>query len=227
MRGVRAVTHTVGELLITTGVLLLAFLVWQLWWTDVVANRAQANEVTRLEQQFAVPPAKGSDSVHPTAKLGSAFALIRVPRFGSTFIRPVYQGTETDILSKGIGHYAGTAMPGQVGNFATAGHRTTYGKPYTDIDRLKKGDVIVVETAKAYDVYAVTSHEIVLPTQVDVIEPVPGRPNAKPTEAVMTMTSCNPKFSAAQRYVVHASLVKAYTRAEGIPKNLLATPKGA
>jgi sortase A len=218
----------VGELCITLGVLLFAFLTWQLWWTDVVANRDQAAQVQSIENQFAAPT---TPTTKPTGKpkpanLGDAFALVRIPRFGSTYVRPVHEGTSADILDKGIGHYAGTAQPGQVGNFATAGHRTTYGKPYADIANLRVGDKIVVETRAAYDVYVVTDHEIVLPTQVDVIYAVPGKPGVKPTTAIMTMTSCNPKFSAAQRYIVHAKLAHTYTRAQGLPAGTLSPPKG-
>lgn len=228
MRGVRGVVHVVGELMITAGVFLLAFLVWQLWWTDVTAGHAQAQQVTQLEQQFAQPQKGGTDaSVHPSAKLGDAFALMRVPRFGSDYVMPVHEGTTTDILQEGIGHYVGTAAPGKVGNFATAGHRTTYGKPYSDIAELKDGDVVVVETKKAYYVYDVVSHEIVLPTDVAVIAPVPDKPGAVPTDAMLTMTSCNPRYSAVQRYVVHAKLAKTYARAQGLPTSVLAAPKGA
>lgn len=228
MRGVRGAVHVVGELMITVGVLLLAFLVWQLWWTDVTANHHQQQQVQDLERQFAQPQTSSTtDAVHPTGRLGDAFALVRIPRFGSDYVRPVHEGTTTDILQEGIGHYVGTAAPGRVGNFATAGHRTTYGKPYSDIAELKDGDAVVVETKKAYYVYRVTSHEIVLPTTVSVIAPTPDRPGVKPTKAMMTMTSCNPKYSAAQRYVVHAELAERYTRSQGLPKSVLATPKGA
>lgn len=223
----RGAGNVVSELMITAGVFLLAFLVWQLWWTDVTANRQQQHQVQQLEKQFAQPTKPGDDTVHPTGKLGDAFALVRIPRFGTSYVRPVHEGTTTAVLQEGIGHYAGTAAPGAVGNLATAGHRTTYGKPYTDIDKLKNGDVIVVETKKGYYVYHVSSHEIVLPTDVAVIAPTPDQPDVKPTKAMMTMTSCNPKFSAAQRYVVHATLDDTYSRAEGLPKSVLATPKGA
>lgn len=220
----------VGELCITLGVLLFAFLTWQLWWTDVVANRDQAAQVQSIENQFAAPttttPTTKPTGAPKPANLGDAFALVRIPRFGSKYVRPVHEGTTADILDKGIGHYTGTAQPGQVGNFATAGHRTTYGKPYADIANLRTGDKIVVETRTAYDVYVVTDHEIVLPTQVDVIYAVPGKPGVKATTAIMTMTSCNPKFSAAQRYIVHAKLDHTYTRAQGLPAGTLTPPKG-
>ncbi|MEO7423068.1 MAG: class E sortase [Ornithinibacter sp.] len=236
MRLVRACVGAAGELAISLAVFLFAFVAWQLWWTDLEAGRAQAQTVTRIERDFAVPPVQGAATaapppaearVHLRIPLGDAFALIRVPRFGSTFIRPVLEGTTRNILAEGVGHYIGTALPGEVGNFATAGHRTTYAKPYSDIDTLRTGDVIVIETRTAYHVYSVMSHEIVLPSAIEVIEPVPGKPGARPVVAVMTMTSCNPRYSAAQRYVVHAALKATYSRAEGLPVSVLAPPKGA
>jgi sortase A len=159
--------------------------------------------------------------------MGKAFAIVRIPRFGAGYARPALSGTETDTLTRGIGHYAGTASPGRVGNFAVAGHRTTYGRPFADLDLLKKGDVIVVETKERYNVYAVDSHVIVRPTQVDVIDPVPQHPGVQPTQAWMTMTTCHPKFSAVQRYVVFAKLTKIFARASGLPASFMAVPKGA
>lgn len=236
MRAVRAVVATSGELAVTLGILLFAFVGWQLWWTDLEADRAQAQAVTRIEQDFAAPavgagvptgPAPAEARVHPAVPLGDAFALVRVPRFGREYVRPVREGTTRDILADGVGHYVGSALPGEVGNFATAGHRTTYGKPYSDIDALRTGDLIVIETRTEYHVYAVTSHEIVLPSAIEVIEPVPGQPGVPPVRSVMTLTSCHPRYSAAERYVVHAALSATYTRAAGLPASALAPPKGA
>ena len=130
---------------------------------------------------------------------GEAFAIVRIPRFGADYARPVLEGSDHDTLTRGVGHYPGTAMPGQVGNFAVSGHRTTYGRPLHNIDRLKKGDVIVVETKASYIVYAVDRHVIVTPYQVEVIAPVPQQPGVQPTQAWMTMTTCHPKFSARER----------------------------
>ncbi|WP_270888687.1 class E sortase [Pedococcus sp. 5OH_020] len=218
-----------GDLLVTAGLLLLLFVGWQLWWTDVTANRAQHGTVSTLTRDFAAAPKGSTTPASQTPKpvvFGKAFAIVRIPRFGADYARPVLEGTSRDILQEGVGHYDGTALPGDVGNFAVAGHRTTYGRPFHDIDRLREGDVVVVETRTAYSVYAVKRHVIVAPTAVDVIAPVPQRPGAKPTQRWMTMTACHPKYSAAQRYVVFAELVRTYPHAEGLPAGTLAAPKG-
>jgi len=235
MTAFRWAVRTLGEVLITLGLLLVLFVAWQLWWTDVTANREQAVTIHSLERDFGpagrverVP----SDAADPPATLtkvpfGKAFAIMRIPRFGADFARPVLQSTTHDTLTKGLGHYVGTAFPGRVGNFAVAGHRTTYGRPFHNIDLLAKGDVIVVETKSSYFVYAVDRHVIVTPDRVEVIAPVPQHPGAKPTQAWMTLTACHPKYSATFRYIVFARLVKSIPRASGLPAAYMAVPAGA
>jgi sortase A len=215
-----------GDLLVTAGVLLLLFVGWQLWWTDVTANREQSATVDTLTRDFTATPPTTPTTEQPTpVAFGQAFAIIRVPRFGADYARPVLEGTSLEVLQKGFGHYAETADPGQVGNFAVAGHRTTYGRPLHDIETLREGDLVVVETRTAYHVYAVKRHRIVVPTQVEVVAPVPDEPGAKPTERWLTLTACHPKYSAAQRYIVFAQLTKSYPRAQGLPAGTLAAPR--
>jgi sortase A len=234
MKRLRWAVRILGEVFITVGLLLYLFIAWQLWWTDVTANREQAVTTYALEKGFgpAGSPVRGAAPADPLATLtnvpfGQAFAIMRIPRFGADYARPVLQGTDSDALTKGIGHYSGTAFPGQVGNFAVAGHRTTYGKPFSDIDLLQKGDIIVVETKTNYLVYSVDRYVIVTPDQVQVIAPVPQHPGASPTQAWMTMTACTPRFSASQRYVVFSKLVKSIPRANGLPASFMAVPAGA
>ena len=217
------VVGVVGELFITLGVLLLLFVAWQLWWTDVVANRAADATRHALLNEFR--SGRAPDAKVPGGLIeGKAFALIYIPRFGADYVRPILEGTDTASLQSGVGHYVGTAAPGAVGNFAVAGHRTTWGRPFHDIDTLVAGDAIIVETRSGYDVYAVSGHEIVAPTAVEVIAPVPDQRGVAPTQALLTMTACHPKYSAQQRYVVHAVLARTYTREEGLPASLLRSP---
>ncbi len=224
MKSVRWLVGALGEVMVTLGVLLLLFVAWQLWWTDVEANHDQKGTIQSLEREFRSDPPAPTEAPRERTRavpLGNAFAILRIPRLGSDFARPVLEGTDHDILTQGIGHYQDTALNGQVGNFAVAGHRTTYGRPFHDIDTLRKGDRVIVETKAGYNVYAVQSHEIVLPTEVEVIAPVPDHPGRKPTQAWLTMTACHPKYSAAYRYIVHAKLQATYTRAEGMPAGTL------
>jgi len=230
LRALRWVVGTLGEVLITLGVLLLLFVTWQLWWTDVAADREQAVTIQALERDFGPRAQPGRTDTLATLKkvpFGEAFAIVRIPRFGATYARPVLEGSDRDTLSRGIGHYPGTVLPGQVGNFAVAGHRTTYGRPLHNVELLQKGDVIVVETKAGYVVYAVDRHVLVSPEQVEVIAPVPQRPGVRPTQAWMTMTTCHPKFSARERWVVFAKLVRNIPRADGLPASFMAVPAGA
>lgn len=232
MRGLRWAVRTLGEVLITLGLLLFLFVAWQLWWTDVAANSTQASTVQALERGFGpaglpergVPPETDPLANLTKVPFGEAFAIVRIPRFGAGYARPVLQGTDHDTLTKGMGHYAGTAFPGQIGNFALAGHRTTYGRPLHNIDLLQKGDIIVVETKASYIVYSVDRHVIVTPDHVEVIAPVPERPGVRPKQGWMTMTACHPKFSARERYVLFARLMKSIPRSSGLPAAFMAVP---
>jgi sortase A len=227
-RALRWTIGGLGDILVTAGAVLLLFVAWQLWWTDVEANRAQGGTVEALARDFssAAPtaPAAAPNEKPKPVKFGEAFAIVRIPRLGDDFARPLLEGTDYETLKEGLGHYQGTAKPGDMGNLAIAGHRTTYGRPLHDIDRLRKGDKIVVETKTGYSVYAVDSHEIVAPTEVEVIAPVPNKPGAEPNGAWLTMTACHPKYSAAQRYIVFAKLVRTYARAQGLPAGTLDVP---
>lgn len=206
-----------GELLISAGVLVLLFVAWQLWWTDIVADRQQDQIVQALSDDFLSGKdglgAVGSDAF-PDLGQDKAFAIIRIPRFGADYARPVIQGTARPVLALGVGHYDDTAEPGSVGNFSVAGHRTTYGAPFHEIDTLRAGDRVIVETKPTIYVYEVTDHEIVRPWQTEVIAPVPDEPGTAPTEALLTMTSCHPKYSATYRYITHGRLVKTVPRAQ-------------
>ena len=230
---IRSAVRGVGELLITLGLLLLLFVAWQLWWTDVVADAQQEQIATELRDDWSddrrdstAAPSEPQGDPPPVAdpEDGEAFALLHVPRFGEGYQpRPVVEGTSLDLLEKGLGHYDGTALPGAVGNFAVAGHRVTYGKPLNLIAELVEGDAVVVETADTWFTYRVRSSTIVTPDRVDVVAPVPEQPGVVPTERLMTLTACHPMFSARERYVVYAVLESWQPAADGPPSSLEAT----
>jgi sortase A len=215
----RAGARGLGELLITGGLILLLFVAWQLYWTDYTTQRAQAATTNTLEQQWdKAPDSQPGALVNGKVKavpLGKAFALIRIPRFGKKYVKPIYQGTELSILDKGVGHYTKTQMPGEIGNFAVAGHRVTYGKPFNEIATIKPGDAIVVETATTWYVYRAVRHVIVTPSHIEVVAPVPEHPGATPTVAWMTMTACNPEYSARERYVEFSKLEQVLPKTSG------------
>ena len=250
-RGRVSVIGVVGELLITAGVLVLLFLGWQLWFNDIVVGNQLQNESLEQSQQWqqdyeppgddptvspdptATPdpgetenPAPQDDPPVPAEPATAArFANVIVPRFGADFIRPIAQGVGTrDVLNKGnVGHYPSTQLPGAIGNFAVAGHRTTYGAPLNQLNELRLGDHLYVETADGWYSYAFRNLEYVRPTGVGVIDPVPQAPDAEAGERLMTLTSCNPKLSAAERIIAYAVFDGWYPRSGGAPAEIADT----
>ncbi len=235
-----------GEVLMTVGALLLLFVAWQLWWTDVVAEAEQSRlsgvlherwqaqgrepgpseaDTSESEPSGSQPPGSGEGRGGPPAvalaEEGEAFAFVHVPRFGDGYEpRVVLEGTDEETLQEGVGHYPGTALPGEVGNFAVAGHRVTYGKPFNQIAELRVGDAVVVETKDTWFTYRVSQYLVVTPQQVEVIAPAPGSPDAAATERLMTLTTCHPMFSARERYIVHATLESWQPVTQGEPTSL-------
>ncbi|WP_284292085.1 class E sortase [Luteimicrobium album] len=223
-----------GELLITAGILVGLFLVWQLWWTSVPAERHAAQQVQAFYAQVepANPKPVDKNALHtdhvPVVKAvpyGQMIGVLIVPSWqGKTRNRmPIAEGTTLDVLNKAYaGHYTDTAQVGQIGNFSIAGHRRTYGNNFFHLPDLRKGDSVVVETDDYWFVYQVTGHEQVLPDQTDVVAPVPGDPGATPTERLITLTTCNSvrlgAYGNDHRWIVHGTLEGWLKRSEGTPK---------
>ncbi|SNT61743.1 sortase A [Streptosporangium subroseum] len=195
----RATLRALGELSITTGLVLLLFCAYLLWGTGSYTVEQQ----TLLQRQLSEE--KGPRLLGKV-RLGGAVAMLRIPRFGADYRYAVVEGIDRDRLRMGPGHYPGTAMPGEVGNFVLSGHRTTYAAPFNRIDELRRGDDIVVEAREARYTYRVTRTRIVEPTEVDVIAPVPDQPGREPSKALITLSTCHPEYSAAQRLIVFGEL---------------------
>ena len=134
----------------------------------------------------------------PPVDEGDPIARLEMPRIGVDKI--VVAGVEKNDLKKGPGHYPETPLPGQFGNSAIAGHRTTYGQPFFDVDKLENGDEIIVTTLAGRFVYRVTGQEIVSPSEYQVVA------TADPTRATLTLTSCHPKYTARERIIVYSEL---------------------
>jgi sortase A len=224
-----------GELLITGGVFVLLFLVWQLWFNDLVVGSKLHDESlqqSQLWERDESTAAHGTPDDPPVATAVAAsetFGLMIVPRFGADYYRPIAEGTGTvAVLNKGeIGHYPTSQMPGAVGNFAVAAHRTSYGKPFNQISSLLVGDRIYIETADGWYSYVFRNLEYVRPTGVGVVAPVPQADGATATDRLMTMTSCNPLFSSAERIIAYSVFDRFYPRSDGPPDEIAATVAGA
>jgi sortase A len=214
-----------GELLITAGLVLLLFVAYQLVWTNYQAHRAQGGVADQIHDDWQRPPASAGAGEKlkgpPKVDFGEGFAFMHIPRLGKKYAVPVVQGVSLDALARGIGHYPGTVMPGHVGNFAVAGHRATHGEPFAYLDKVGKGDVVIVETRTDWFVYRIDRTKIVQPTDTWVIQPVPGKPDAQATQQLITLTTCNPRWASTQRLIVFGHLESRQDRADGPPRQLV------
>lgn len=193
-----------GELLLTAGVLLLLFVAWQLWWTNLEAEGVQKNALTTITQEWKAPAAEpgGKNRVIPLE--GQTWGILYVPRYGGAYAKPIAEGTSMEVLDTvGVGHYASTQMPGEKGNVALAGHRQTHGQVFWDQDKLAQGDKAYIQTKEGIYTYTFQSTQIVSPSRSDVILPVPGDPKAEPKDSLLTFTTCDPPFSTAMRMITH------------------------
>ena len=221
MSAARAATRGLGELLVTAGLVLLLFVAYQLMWTNYEAQRAQAGVADQIRDDWQRPAASGEiGKVGKLTDFGQGFAFIHIPRLGHKYAVPIVQGVSLDDLARGVGHYPKTALPGEVGNFAVAGHRATHGEPFAYLDRVKKGDAVVIETQQDWFTYVVDRIRIVKPTDVWVIEPVPGKPDAVPTERLITLTTCNPRWASTERLIIFGHLESRRSTAAGKPPEL-------
>jgi sortase A len=215
-----------GELLITFGVLLLLFVAYQLLWTNVTAQRQADQVASQLQDAWDRPPDSdgdgagdeqaGADPEEARPAIGSAFALMYIPRLSDrVWGTPVLESVSLPDLARGLGHYPQSQLPGEEGNFAVAGHRATNGEPFRDIDRLQVGDRVYVETQDSWYEYTLRRDQIVTPTDSWVIAPVPFDQGATPTERLITLTTCNPRWGSTTRWIWWGDLATRYDKSTG------------
>lgn len=221
-----------AEILLTLAALCALYIAWQMWWTGVQSEHTQQqqwqsvgwSDPSKGGGQTAIAEAQpGDPPVQPeNASNGDLVAQIYLPRFGDQWRRNIVQGTDADQLNKhGLGHYPGTQMPGELGNMAVAGHRNGYGQPLGDVDRLQSGDAMVVRTKDYWYVYRYTTYKIVLPDQVAVIASNPDSPDSPPTKRMLTLTTCEPKYSTpTHRWISYGEFSYWAKVSDGVPKEL-------
>jgi len=207
------VVGAAGRTLIALGVLILLFVVYQLWGTGLQESRAQDRLRDEFEDLLADVPSitttttdgtdgdasttTTEDTAPPAPPEGQAVAILKIPRIGLEKI--IVEGVSLSDLKKAPGHYPDTPLPGQPGNAAIAGHRTTYGAPFWDLNEVQPGDPILVTTRQGRFRYEVTNSFVVAPSAVEVLNPT--------DDSILTLTTCNPRFSARQRLIVQAELI--------------------
>jgi sortase A len=227
------VVGIIGRILIGSGIVILLFTAFQIWGTSIEEAHTQTalrntlvHETENAEIRHALaeaialdklptgPPVVAATTAAPAE--GDAVGEIRIPAIGINQV--VVQGTNTQDLRKGPGHYIGTPLPGQAGNSALAGHRTTYGHPFYNLNVLKPGNPIVLTTIQGIFVYDVVDTEVVSPSNGTVIDNSPGNH--------LTLTTCNPRFSASTRLVVVAVLAHSQLFPnKGLPPAKVTKPK--
>lgn len=209
-----------GELLVTLGLVILLFAGYEIWGKSAIVDAHQSDLGQQLEQVWGptgdptVAPSPSASPAPPAA--GTPIAGLYIPRLGKNWV--VVEGVSQKDIRYAPGHYPTTAMPGEVGNFAVAGHRNR--ATFWRLDELRPGDAIVVETRDQWYVYHVTESRIVKPSQVEVVAPVPGDPEATPTKQMLTLTTCHPKFDNYQRLIVHAEMQRVQDKSTGRPAEL-------
>jgi sortase A len=204
----------VGRVVLVAGILILLFIPYLLWGTGLATAHSQAQLRSQFDQdkrragvsvsasQLTVPPVGSTAPVKVAPPMadpapGSAVGTITIPTIDLSMV--VVEGTDVNQLQMGPGHYSNTPLPGEAGNSAIAGHRTTYLHPFYSLNDLVPGDDITIETLQGIFLYRVTQSLTVSPSDVSVID--------QTTSPTLTLTTCTPPFTASQRLVVHAALV--------------------
>ncbi|GAA3886601.1 hypothetical protein GCM10023084_44100 [Streptomyces lacrimifluminis] len=219
----RVIIRTVSELCVTVGTVIVLFVVYVLFWTGVKADTVMDDQIHLLREQWSkdtgtqapaqTTPNPGStpNSTGPRPPgpytSGKPFAIMYIPRLGFTWNKPVLEGTRTNTLKKGLGHYATTARLGQKGNFSVAGHRRTYGDPFKDFPRLRRGDAVVLTDGTTWFTYRIDKGPYkTVPTDIEVIDPVPRKSGYTRSGRYLTLTTCDPEWGHSHRLIVWAHL---------------------
>jgi sortase A len=196
-----------GRALIGTGTLILLFLAYQLWGTGFITSRHQND----LKHKFFAGVKRAGPAASPTPgttltvtapravkpNLGTGIALLEIAKINLSMV--VVEGVAVEDLKLGPGHYPGTPLPGEPGNVVISGHRTTYSHPFYNVNELTRGDPITLTNPDGTkEIYLVSETRVVEPTAVEVVSNTP--------DDRLTLTTCNPRYSAAQRLIVVAKL---------------------
>ncbi|NUS11225.1 MAG: class E sortase [Streptomyces sp.] len=208
---VAAVVSVVGELLITAGLVLALFVVYSLWWTNVLADRHEAKESKQVRQQWAqAPPGVPARGLDTEGGIG----FLHVPAMGHGYEVLVKKGTSTKVLNEGVAGYytkpTPSAMPWDtVGNFTVAAHRDGHGAKFHNINKIHTGDAIVFESKDTWYVYKV--YKVLDQTSkydVAVTDQVPRESGRTKPGRYITLTTCTPVYTSRYRYVVWGELVR-------------------
>ena len=202
-----------GLVLVLAGVTVIGYVAWEYIGTNVVSRHHQHDQVQALRDQWRRDDGPVPETGDVVA--GEASALVRIPRFGSSYVMPVLEGTSSEALAQGFGHFSDSAPPGAVGNYALAAHRVTHGQPLRDMPALRPGDRIEVQTGRATYTYVLETdpNELVVPfTAGWVVQSFPENPDGgvapDPHDGgrLITLTTCSEFFHTDDRMVAFGHL---------------------
>lgn len=212
----RRVVRTSGELLITLGLVVLLFAGYEVYGKTWEINAEQGRLTQALDAKWDHGGGNAAAAVHDEPIPGEGIARLHIPALSKNWV--VVQGVSLEDIKRAPGHYPSSQMPDQLGNFAIAGHRTP--AIFWDVDKLTKGDLLVLETRTAWFVYKIYQSQIVLPTKVSVVSANPDHPGTRATRKILTLTTCNPKWDNYQRLIIHAEQVRVQDKSQGRPTEL-------
>lgn len=214
----RSTLRATGELCVTVGVLIALFACYLLWGSTLRADQAQRRLTQQLLHAWRAPDAGTARTSPLVLVTGKPFAFIRIPAFGAQWRFTIVQGTTLAQLNVSPGHVPGTQLPGQAGNFAVAGHRVTAGNPFWALPSLRPGDQVFIDTPDATYTYDVTGRpRRVAPTDLAVLDPVPGHPGARPERRLITLITCDPAWTGTSRVIVTGVLAAVTSPGRGGP----------
>ena len=199
-----------GYILISVAIYAVAVIGYRLIWTNYVAEQEAKSKTISIREEWNTP------NVEATTKPSAGFAFLYIPRLrDSVWELPISQGIDSTQLETGTGHYPKSALPGESGNFAVAGHRSGNGEPFADFDRLQQGDRIVIETKDKWFVYVLDQDIEVKPDEVWVLDPNPaGLASTVGTDKLITLTTCTPRYGTTGRWIWWGHLVEELPKEE-------------
>jgi sortase A len=212
----RKVFHFFGELLVTASALIFLYLIYNAWFSNVTAQVQTAELAQEIEQIYELHDAKplSSSKSTPVALASQQIApigLLYIPRLqDKVWGLPVVEGVGTKELALGVGHYSSTELPGEIGNFAIAGHRATHGEPFAYFERLKTGDLVFVRTETGWFEYQLFDQKKIQESETWVLADSPDGLEIAGGSALITLTTCDPRWNSYQRWAWWGVLTNTY-----------------
>lgn len=220
-----SVLSVLGEVLITLSAVIGSYVIYELQISNFYSHREWDSSAKVLQEEFKTPAKNIAFEGEVVAQIpadrpvsSKPFALMSVPKLWKESVAvPIFSGTSSKALAKGLGHISGSALPGQLGNFAVSGHRATYGEPFAKFELLREGDEVIVDTVEGVFTYSLVADIKVTPEDVWVVEPRPAirELQSLPPEAqLITLITCDPRWSSEKRWIWFGTLKSFVPRTE-------------